>query len=119
MPAAWATTGAVVLKPLNPAAVHSACAADPDNSRTKNAPAPRTEPFVLVVWANVLRRMPACSILTGKSQLQESHKRYPATPISSFRKYDEMLICRRYWWQKRRILVDISARLCFRYNRFL
>jgi hypothetical protein len=66
MPAAWATTGAVVLKPLNPAAVHSACAADPDNSRTKNAPAPRTEPFVLVVWANVLRRMPACSTLTGE-----------------------------------------------------
>jgi hypothetical protein len=33
-------------------------------------------------------------------------------------RYDQPFICRRYLWRKRRIAADVSARVCFHYNRF-
>jgi ABC-type uncharacterized transport system permease subunit len=64
MPAAWATTGAVAFKPLNPVDVHWAWATDPESSTSTSAPAPMTELLIFVALANIVAQMPACSTLT-------------------------------------------------------
>jgi hypothetical protein len=41
-----------------------------------------------------------------------------ATPTALRIKYDDLPAWRRYLWLNRRIIADVSARLCFHYNRF-